>query len=693
MKSIEIGGPRLAIVALALVAAMLAYVNAQGSVVAGTTASTSSEAPLERSSRASEVEGEITRTNLGGRVEAALGDAFGGVWFEPSTAQMHVGVVSPAGARLAEAAAAEVGLSELVTEIPVESTWAALDAVQEQWDRSLTDLLERGEVVTALVPYRNEVSIELGSAVSSARRAALERRAAAEGVDVSIVVAPHSDLSAEALAQCAGFKQEEAICEPTIVGGMTIDGPWVKPTGAEEEEGEFEIEAEPGQEETEEEAQKTVRNRCSAGVTAITEKPANMDEATKIYLLTSGHCINEKEDGGGVGGKWTAYNKGGIPKGAKEIGPAVSFLDAETDIGAIEVTTNYWAKAKVVNPVTPGVARLDAAESNPLPVIDKRKPMVTAKTCISGQYTGRKCGGEVIKTNQTMQAGTVTVKGLVEVKASFGIEHGDSGAPWYAEDEYNKGNAYVEGITVGRTKKDKNPIFHSLETSFEKLSENGLSLELLTTKNEKRHKPKASTESSPATIDGKGSTAQIFKRGSRTISCEGSTFTGTVANGAETVTLTPAYTGCTTSGVPATIKMNGCTYVLHLEVTGVVEEVDQFAASADLDCPEGKEVEIEVYANHTNHTAGTALCRYTLGETGNQGLATVSLTNKAAGGGTSKDWVEAHIDIEGVDSKRTVGTLLVCGAAEDTAGTMEGSAELKGTTGGESANGITVATG
>jgi hypothetical protein len=690
MKSIEIGRSRIVVAALTL----LACVGAQSSVVAEATASSGFVVPLEQPSRASEVEGEITRTNLGGRMEAVLGDAFAGVWFEPATAQMHVGVVSAASARLAEGAAADAGLSELVTEIPVESTWAALDAAQERWDRSLGDLLERGEVATALVAHRNEVSIELGSAVPSARRAALERRAAADSVHVSITVAPYSDLSVETLAQCAGFSKEKSVCEPTIVGGMTIDGPWVVPTAGEEEEGESEIEAEPSQEETEEEGQDKVRNRCSSGVTAIKEKPANKDEQTKIYLLTSGHCIDEKEDGGGVGGKWTAYNKkSGIPKGAEEIGPAVAFINTETDIGAIEVTTKYWAKAKVVNPVTPGIARLNATESDPLPVIDKRKPMEKAKTCVSGQYTGRKCGGEIITTDKTLKKGAVTVKNLVEVKG-FELEHGDSGAPWYAEDEYDKGNAYVEGITVGRNKKTKNPVFHSLEISFEKLSnEKGLSLELLTTKNEKRHKPVASTESSPATIDGKGSTVQVFKRSGRTIECEGSTFTGTVANGAQTVTLTPTYTGCVSSGLPATIKMNSCTYVFHLEVTGVVEEADQFAALTDLDCPEGKEVEVDVYSNHTNHTAGTALCRFTLGETGNQSLATVKLTNKAAGGATSKDWVEAHVDIEGVDSKRTVGTLLVCGATEDTAGTLEGSAELKGTTSGGSANGITVDTG
>jgi hypothetical protein len=478
MQSIKIGGRGLVIFAISLLVVALAYQDVKGSA-AGQAALPSPRA---------DAEGAITRTNLAGRLEAALGDAFGGVWFEPATAQLHVGVTSSASRRLAESVAEQVGQPDLLAVTPVDSTWAALDAAQERWDLRLANLMQGAEAATALVAHRNAVAIELGSSVPRFRRAALERQAAEDSVDVSITTVPSAKIWVAPHAQCAAFKPKEAVCEPTIVGGVTIHGPWVTKAGT-EEDGEFEIEAEPESEEGEIEGAKKVRNRCTAGAAAIKVNPANGTEATKTYMLTAGHCINDKEDGGGIGGKWTAYNKMGIPKGANELGSATTFLDAETDVGVIEIKVGYWAKANVANPVSPGIAYWEAVEKNPLPVIAQRNPVETMKTCLSGQVTGSACGGEITTIDRSLKAGTVTVKNLIEVKGLTDA-FGDSGGPWFAEDEYKKGNAYVEGTHVGENTKTKNLVFQSLKTSFEKLkSEKGLDLQLLTTANETRKHP------------------------------------------------------------------------------------------------------------------------------------------------------------------------------------------------------------
>jgi hypothetical protein len=487
MKSTETRRSGVLIALIAMAVAALAYADAQG-FAGDVNPGTVEGAQSGRSPWASEAEGAITRTNLAGKLEAALGDAFGGVWFEPTTAQLHVGVTSAASRRLAESVAAQVGHPDLLAVTPVDSTWAALDAAQERWDRRLADLMQRAEVATALVAHRNAVAIELGSSVPPSRRAALERQAAKDSVDVSITTDPHAEIRLIPHAQCAAFKTKQAVCDPTIVGGVTITGPWVTKAGT-EEEGEFEIEAEPEFEEEEIEGAKKVRNRCTAGVAAIKVKPANGTEATKTYMLTAGHCINENEDGGGIGGKWTAYDKMGVPKGANELGSATTYLDAETDVGVIEVKVGYWAKANVANPVVPGIAFWEAVETKPLPVIAQRNPVEKMKTCLSGQVTISACGGEITTIDRSLPAGKVTVKNLIEVK---GLKDalGDSGGPWFAEDEYKNGKAYAEGTHVGENTGTKNLVFQSLKTSFEKLkNEKSLDLELLTTANENRKHP------------------------------------------------------------------------------------------------------------------------------------------------------------------------------------------------------------
>jgi hypothetical protein len=173
-------GARAVIAAIGLIVAALVYADAQSSLAdqAGPTPShRSSAASL---SRVGEVEVAIARTNVAAQMETALGDDFGGVWFEPSIARLHVGVTSSASRRSAEAVAVKTGLSEVVTETQVGSTWPQLVAAQERWGRRLADLFKRGLVKTWISAQDNAVGVELASTVPQATRAELEREASAE---------------------------------------------------------------------------------------------------------------------------------------------------------------------------------------------------------------------------------------------------------------------------------------------------------------------------------------------------------------------------------------------------------------------------------------------------------------------------------------------------------------------------------
>src|SRR4029450_14141290 len=101
MKSTKVGGSRIVVFAIVLSVSAAAYADAQGSASGegGVTKRTAAEA-------------EVARTGVVSRLRDALGSAFGGVWFEPSTARLHVGVTSVASRRGAEAVAGQAGGAE-----------------------------------------------------------------------------------------------------------------------------------------------------------------------------------------------------------------------------------------------------------------------------------------------------------------------------------------------------------------------------------------------------------------------------------------------------------------------------------------------------------------------------------------------------------------------------------------------------
>lgn len=190
-------------------------------------------------------------------------------------------------------------------------------------------------------------------------------------------------------------------------------------------------------------------------------------------------------------------------------------------------------------------------------------------------------------------------------------------------------------------------------------------------------------EYSPVELAGHEVAPFAIKRTGRTVECENSSLTGTAEDGDTAVTVEPTYDNCHAtvlgSKLPATVAINGCDYALQLESIFVEGETYTYHAPTDLKCPEGKVVEIDVFSNTTEHMANNPMCRYTLNEASNEALETVELTNKAPTEGIAKGWLEAHVEIGGIASKRTVGGVLVCGAETDATGALEGSYVVTGT--------------
>jgi hypothetical protein len=182
----------------------------------------------------------------------------------------------------------------------------------------------------------------------------------------------------------------------------------------------------------------------------------------------------------------------------------------------------------------------------------------------------------------------------------------------------------------------------------------------------------------------------IFTRGAQAIQCEESFFSAFVSNGVEEITTeVPSFSKCTgPGGLPVTVTLNGCKFLFKL----TADKVDTFTAFTSLKCPTPSTVmEIHVYGNATNRAAGISVCTYTYKEEGNQNLIGTDMTNEPISGFTPKDWVLAHLKVNGLRSIRH-GSALLCGPEVHTTGGLDKTYEFKGTNAAKEFTGITIST-
>ncbi|MET0305187.1 MAG: hypothetical protein ABW196_03035 [Solirubrobacterales bacterium] len=575
MKSIQVGGFRFVVVAaVGLAVAALSYVDAQGS----------DASPIAASER-HEAEAEIARSLVVTRLEDALGDDFGGVWFEPASGQLHVGVPTAANRRDAETTAASAGVAEIVTETPVGSTWEELEAAQARWAGRMADLFERAEVTTSLRPQDNALAVELGASVTDSRRAALERAAAAEDVNVLIEATSMKGFRAVKQARCATFVPAKAKCDPTIVAGVTI-------------------------------IPNTASGSCTAGPAVIPKDASTAAKATERRILTAGHCIHLLGQN-----TWYALNRKVEPE-KQLIGLAGNYLNEHAaDIGLISMDPmSKWRQAGFI-PVNPAIALWNAkAETEPIPVVASTEPTVGLESCISGQISGKLCG-KVVTTKKTLK----DIENMAEVEVA-NTQPGDSGAPWYSKSYAESSAGMVEGVHVGQNSATGTAIFEPVQIGLEKLKEKkGDDYELLRQNNEERKHPVVKADKYPTTASAKGASEDQFTAFGSTLKCAESEFDGELTQVSTALELTPGYKSCTMVGLPVVFTSNGCKY----KFTPKEETAEgQFSSEADLVCPAGKAgVQFSLYASHANQTSGTALCTLTVPP--QTGLKSGTLKNSA----------------------------------------------------------------
>ncbi len=382
----------------------------------------------------------VARTELIGKLEAAMGDDFAGVWFDNAAARLNVGVASSAGRRIAEELVAREGLADSVGLVPVRATWSQLVRAQRAWHDRLARLFAREQVETALSAKLNAVLVTLGSAVPASERAAIVRDAARSDVNVVVNGANEARFTIRRTAEtrCLRFATtKKAYCGRPMTSGVEIRG------GG---------------------------RGCTAGPMAL---PTGARGRLEIYVLTAGHCII---NAGGTGVVWKAFTENGARE--EEIGRAAAGAidNANGDYGEILITREgYWTEPALPNPVFAVTAEWALAEEERShPVRNERKPAEGNLDCYEGADSGEGCGE--IKRAFVEIAG---VKGIAEsLLTTGGIVEGDSGGPVMFIEE-NK-EALMEGTIIGYIEpNNKRMTFEPVSTILEAFRQ-----ELLITANE-----------------------------------------------------------------------------------------------------------------------------------------------------------------------------------------------------------------
>lgn len=485
-----------------------------------------------RAREAIRVQNVAAQTDAVGNIEAAAAGAYGGAWFDPAAAQIHIGVTSPASRRATEGVATQAGLADDILATPVRSSWAELLGAQRRWDRRLAKLFARGEVQTGLDPERNALIVTVSSSVPAPERATLAREASSAAVAVLVKVVPSAQLSASPLAEtkCNKFAANKAYCEKSVTSGVTLEKPskiTAKGKGkthknttldglTEETVGKVDVGdavAGPGIPAKTEVYAKPTNTSITISLAATTEEeaeftftaeavctagPQAIPLAGKLqrYLLTAGHCMRREAE------NWSAYNtkaERGVIGPTKEFAfgskvgeEGATYCNGKCDggdYGAIAIEPapeGVWQTGIANNPVFAVTAEWGKGTEKSYPVKGSRKPMAKATNCHEGQTSGESCGEVTAEVNKTVTFGkapepVVVVKGLVEDGGPKLIaEGGDSGGPFMFIQENNE--VLMEGTLTGGVVPPKlgNPVwYYPLEKTLERLK-----LELLTTGNE-----------------------------------------------------------------------------------------------------------------------------------------------------------------------------------------------------------------
>lgn len=174
-------------------------------------------------------------------------------------------------------------------------------------------------------------------------------------------------------------------------------------------------------------------------------------------------------------------------------------------------------------------------------------------------------------------------------------------------------------------------------------------------------------EAAPITVTGTGGGFSKFETTAGTATCKKDSYTGTLAYASTSITLTPSYSECTALGLPATVHMNGCVYILSINSGSSTQ------GAMRIECPFSSEITVTAIA------AGTTKCTMHIPSQYLQSFPSNSVQYWNTGTGATRQ-INAEIDsFGGMKYSHTKGTGLgSCTTGSSTSGGFEANVSLTG---------------
>lgn len=349
-------------------------------------ASLMSDYRLDRASAERRLDWQGQAPSISKRLQTTLGDRFGGVWIEPATGRLAVGVVGdqPLAAAAISAAAAGCGVGDAVdtvtvahsqTEIKAASRWLGgrIAAVNETAPNALSSYSDVStSTVTLTVPRQGGLTASQSRLVVDAQHR------------YGTLLRTQLDDTAVAPAQCGLLT-----CTPPLRAGVEIKNP---------------------------------SESCTLGFLAR----SNSDN--KLYAFTAGHCHYDSSRTA----NWTSQFDGAD----HVIGTVHNYVYGNLGDASIITVNNPAPYPQGWGPRAWVLVHssADTAYDESYAVGAYDSPMLNSRVCKTGYAGGTDCGTyyqQDVTATYTNKDGTKTTMVALQ-RANFCVYPGDSGGPVYA---------------------------------------------------------------------------------------------------------------------------------------------------------------------------------------------------------------------------------------------------------------------
>jgi hypothetical protein len=339
-----------------------------------------------------QTQASAAEADIVGDLQDRLGARYAGIWFDNDSGEYVVPLVPGASGKAihAEFASAALGPDQLRT-VPAQSSWAELEAAQEELNRALAPMFAAREVQTSLDPRTNAVVIKQAAGAGVGERDEIRRLAANASVEVKLRESEVNRFGGQ-LEACT-----DIFCGQPLRGGVGIFD-------------EFDPDTE-----------------CTAGFKAIGDSNGSR------YLLTAGHCvINFSTEPLSL--NWASKDDSLTPHSIGIVEQAE--FPGEEDWAKINANTSWWDVDPWLSEVAYwGTPILDGGGAivGKTPAVNMDYPITGEASSVTGNYachsgirTGTTCGyiGELNVTYTWTP--TITVHHLIQLLKVCSFS-GDSG--------------------------------------------------------------------------------------------------------------------------------------------------------------------------------------------------------------------------------------------------------------------------